>query len=280
MLKLLLTILSCSGLISAVPLQTVSQEIKTLLLTQQMTEKTLYHQARLISVKVISGNNWGSGVIVSRKGETYTVLTNRHVITPSDQHQIQTPDGRIYPASIQPNRNSQQDDLALLQFQSSQPYQVAVIVNSSTLNIGDVVYGVGFPFLKEDYPHQDQEFVLTKGQLSLMLTQPLLEGYKLGYTNDIRKGMSGGAILNSQGQVIGINGKHAYPLWGDPFIYADGSRPTPQLRKQMISMSWGIPSETFKPWLGQASLPKQTVPSPTPSQNRVKPPSHPPEYLW
>lgn len=39
---------------------------------------------------------------------------------------------------------------------------------------------------------------------------------------------------------------HAYPLWGDPYIFADGSEPEPALREQMVNYSWGIPIETFK----------------------------------
>ncbi|MEM8779001.1 MAG: serine protease [Cyanobacteria bacterium P01_G01_bin.49] len=289
MLKLLLTILSCSGLISTVTSPTLSQEIKTPLLAQQVPETRLYDQAQAISVKVISGNSWGSGVIVGKEGGNYTILTNRHVITPSDHHQVQTPDGRIHSATLQRNRNVGRDDLALLQFRSNHNYQVAVIVNSSSLRVGEAVYGVGFPFVQEDYANNQSGFVLTRGQVSLVLSQPLLEGYQLGYTNNIVKGMSGGAILNSQGQVIGINGKHAYPLWGDPFTYVDGSQPNPQLKKQMISISWGIPSEVFQEVLAQSSPTQSPLYSPNLSRD-LEPvdtqkeffnaPHHPPGYLW
>jgi hypothetical protein len=39
---------------------------------------------------------------------------------------------------------------------------------------------------------------------------------------------------------------HAYPLWGDPYLYKDGTEPNADLREQMSKYSWGISIETFK----------------------------------
>ena len=78
-------------------------------------------------------------------------------------------------------------------------------------------------------------------------------GYQIGYTNDIEKGMSGGPLLNARGEVVGVNGVHAYPLWGDPYQYKDGSEPNAALREQMSKYSWGIPIDTFKQLAPSAS---------------------------
>ncbi|HAJ64669.1 MAG TPA: serine protease, partial [Cyanobacteria bacterium UBA8543] len=79
----------------------------------------------------------------------------------------------------------------------------------------------GFPFAMDW--SDSMGFVLTTGQVSLLLNRALVGGYQVGYTNEIQKGMSGGPILNRQGKLVGINGMHKYPLWGDPYIYKDGS---------------------------------------------------------
>ena len=73
------------------------------------------------------------------------------------------------------------------------------------------------------------------------------EGYGLGYTNEIEQGMSGGPVLNESGQVVGINGRLKYPLQGiDGFTFADGTKPSIKLFKQMEALSWAIPISTFR----------------------------------
>ena len=49
------------------------------------------------------------------------------------------------------NLNIEDNDLALLQFQSEENYSVASIANSANLRVGDEVFEVGFPFLTQEY---------------------------------------------------------------------------------------------------------------------------------
>ncbi|WP_054469772.1 tetratricopeptide repeat protein [Planktothricoides sp. SR001] len=83
--------------------------------------------------------------------------------------------------------------------------------------------------------------IVTEGEISLIPDQALEQGYQLGYTNLIQSGMSGGPIINSQGDIVGFNGRHGNPLFGDPFVYADGSKPTDGERQKMVGLSWGLP---------------------------------------
>ncbi len=205
----------------------------------QLSQAQLQQLAFSITVKVISGDDNGSGILIKKEGQVYTVLTNQHVLEASKTTQIQTLDGKIYPANIV---NLQGKDLALLQFRASANYTVATLANISTVAVNDPIYAVGFPSTANS---SQKTPTFTKGQVLYVPKQAFKEGYQIGYSNEIEKGMSGGAILNSQGQVIGINGIHAYPLWGNPYIYENGQQPSDAERDLISRYSWGIPIQTF-----------------------------------
>ncbi|WP_017653161.1 S1 family peptidase [Fortiea contorta] len=216
-----------------------------------ITSPQIYQQAQAITVKVLSGDTSGSGTLIQRQGRTYTVITNQHVLTPGQgsRYRIQTPDGRIYPATVSPSKNQiYRQDLGLLQFFSRQKtYSVALLNTSANIEAEATVFAAGFPI-------NSSGLVLTTGRISLLLDKPLNDGYQIGYTNQIHKGMSGGALLNLHGEVIGINGRHAYPLWNNPDIFADGSTPSTNLQQQINQLSWAIPMQSFLKLITQFAL--------------------------
>ncbi len=217
----------------------------------QLSEKQLQHLAQLMTVKVLSGDFLGSGILIHRQGPIYLVLTNAHVLrSGKPPYQIQTPDGRLYGVELSTKGDRARssyfhgNDLALLQFQSPDAtYTVGTLGSALDLNVGNEVFAAGFQFNPEKA--KDIEFVFKTGKVSLILEKALEGGYRIGYTNDIQKGMSGGPLLNDAGEVIAINGMHSEPLWGNPYIYQDGTQPQPFLRQQMRQYSWGIPIDTF-----------------------------------
>lgn len=220
--------------------------------------------AQAITVKVMVGTTWGSGILIRREGKNYTVLTNRHVLTPADSYRIQTSDGRIYNASVLRGIPWADNDLALLQFQSDGTvYAIATLAPFSHLKVGDTVLAAGFP-AEDDLNASAAEFVFVSGQVRLVLESPLKEGYQIGYTGGLRKGMSGGPLLNQRGEVVGINGRHAYPIWGNPYQFKNGSVPSPALQQQMFELNWAIAVQTFVQLSGQAIAPP-VAPSQMPS---------------
>ena len=209
----------------------------------QLSVEELQKLAESITVKVLSGEVLGSGIVIHKQGSVYTVLTNEHVLRSGEPtYQIQTPDGRVYAADLPQTVSFNGNDLALLQFRSAEVnYAVASLGKSPT--VGDEVFAAGFKFVEE--PSQDQGLIFRTGKVSLVLDKALEGGYRIGYTNDIEKGMSGGPLLNLRGELVSINGMHAEPLWGDPYVYEDGSEPEQKLKEQISRYSWGIPIETY-----------------------------------
>ncbi len=215
-------------------------------LSPKLSEEKLYNLAKIITVKVFVGRGNGSGIIIHKQGHIYTVLTNQHVLTPNkgNNYQIQTHDGKFYPAYRQKSVTFEDNDLGLLEFTSPNiNYAVAVLGSSSPLAVGDEVFAAGFPW--EADPSKSGGFVFTTGQISLLMDRAFIGGYQNGYTNNIEPGMSGGPLLNRWGEVVAINGGLKYPLWGNPYVFEDGSLLPEERRQEVIHYSWGIPINTF-----------------------------------
>ncbi|WP_054464686.1 tetratricopeptide repeat protein [Planktothricoides sp. SR001] len=213
---------------------------------QVYTPEQLQQIARSIAVKVLSGDNRGSGTLISRRGDgqnqVYTVLTNSHVVTPGQPYRIETPDGQVYPAELKGGalvENFAGKDAALLEFRSSNDYPVATQTGNSP-TVGDKVLAAGFPY-------DGDGLVFAPGIVELLSDPALQGGYQVGYSSEIQQGMSGGPVLSSQGELVAINGMAAFPILQQAYTYMDGSRPDDGLRQQMNRLSWGVPVAALIP---------------------------------
>lgn len=214
-------------------------------LDQNQAEQQLYAVARSITVKVLSHESWGSGILIQKQGNVYTVLTNAHVLNQSYGNliRIQTPDGKIYVSQPVKEFRRSDNDLALVSFHSSEKYSIASLYSSPLPSVGDNVFASGFPF--ETERPQGKDFMFTQGQVKSISNKAFAQGYQFGFTNLIKVGMSGGPLLNSKGKVIGINGLQANPLWGNPYVFSDGSIASGSIAGQMSQLSWAIPIQAF-----------------------------------
>ena len=57
--------------------------------------------AKAITVQIHNKNGSGTGVIIKKEGNTYTVLTAKHMVENQDKYQIITPDGQRYATQLQ-----------------------------------------------------------------------------------------------------------------------------------------------------------------------------------
>ena len=209
------------------------------------TPKQVQATAQKITVRVTSATNGGSGVIVARKGSTYLVLTNKHVIGRDRQFQLQTPDGRKHPARLVPNTKIDPNyDLALLQFTSSQKYDLAKLEDGSTLdeNQPRPIYSVG-------YPYDSTRTRISIGKVTQLSDVPLQDGTQIGYqleqnSPEIKQGMSGGPIVDGRGVLLGINTIGSYPILAS-YTYVDGSKPIAKLAARYRQANWGVPIYNF-----------------------------------
>lgn len=210
---------------------------------EQYNVEQLRHYAQSITAKVMSDDVLGSGILIQKQGQLYTVLTNAHVVRAgSKPYRVQTPDGRIYKAILVPGNRFGSKDLATLQFRSTMNIYNVGSVGASPM-VTDEVFAAGFPVSNQKAI--DKGLIFNSGQVSLVLDKALEGGYKIAYTNQIEKGMSGGPLLNAQGCVIGVNGMHAHPLWDAPSIFDDGSLVDESLHEIINRFSWAVPIETF-----------------------------------
>ncbi len=223
--------------------------------TGEYSEKQQQTLAKRITVRVIGDNNGGSGTLLAKKGNTYLVVTNSHVVRGVNSISLQTSDDKTYTAQIVPNTNFDKFDLALLQFQSNQNYCLPNEIAASVPNTKTPVIATG-------YSSEKGQIVFRQGTIQQIASRPLKEGYQIGYSSDIEQGMSGGAILNSRGELIGINGRSAYPILNTGYVYPDGSRPTESEIKQMRKFSWGIPISTFLAQVNTEILTAYSLPVP------------------
>ena len=201
--------------LSGVHLTSITPAVVAQRSNKEIDTTQLRNIARSITVKITSGDNAGSGVIIKQQGNTYTVITNRHTLKPGKTTRIQTPDTLFHDATVLAV-DFEDKDVVLLQFRSATQYTVARLGNLATVGEGDSVLAAGFPY-------DTDELFFTTGELSIIRSVALPRGYQLGYDNAIEKGMSGGPILTKDGMVIGINGLLADAPFGNPYLNSEGS---------------------------------------------------------
>jgi tetratricopeptide (TPR) repeat protein len=211
-----LSILATAMLVSTVQAQTLEQVQKT---------------TRKITVR-IDGTFSGSGIILAKRGSTYYVVTAKHVVNNPDQYTVVTYDGIKYPVNATTIKKFTEVDLAVVTFVSDRDYPIATISKylaptyqrrssyNETQNIffgeeanqQQAVFVAGFPnpVLPNDpidrYVFNPGRIIDTSGS-TISDPSTRADGYRLIYSNLTSGGMSGGAVLDANGRVIGIHGR-------------------------------------------------------------------------
>jgi serine protease Do len=138
--------------------------------------------------------NLGTGFIIDPKG---FILTNNHVVEQTDEISVRTADGKEFAAKIV--GRDPMTDLALIRIKSDTPFIPLILGDSNRLEVGDWVVAIGNPFGLGN--------TVTAGIVSAKYRQIGAGAYDNFIQTDtpINLGNSGGPLLNTDGEVIGIN---------------------------------------------------------------------------
>lgn len=137
----------------------------------------------------------GSGVIVDREAH---VITNHHVIAAADVIRAQLADGRIANAKIV--GRDPDTDLAVLQLDLKRDVPVMPLGHSDRLRVGDVVLAIGNPVGLSQTVTQGIVSATGRAQLGVATYENFIQT-----DAPINVGNSGGALINTNGELIGIN---------------------------------------------------------------------------
>lgn len=153
----------------------------------------------------------GSGFIVGQNDKELLIATNNHVIDGAKTISVQFIDNEVYEASVKGTAAS--NDIAVIAVKTKSvkestmdKIKIADLGNSESLKLGEIAIAIGNSL---GYGQS-----VTVGYISAKDREIIEESSKTGVTNKIKAiqtdaainpGNSGGALLNLQGQVIGIN---------------------------------------------------------------------------
>ncbi len=136
----------------------------------------------------------GSGVIVSQDGY---ILTSNHVVEGADDIRIQTPAGKEFVAKIV--GTDPPTDTAVLKVEGSD-FPGITLANSDKLEVGDVVLAIGNPFGIGQTVTMGIISAVGRGELGIVDYEDFIQT-----DASINMGNSGGALIDAQGRLIGIN---------------------------------------------------------------------------
>ncbi len=152
-----------------------------------------------------TGEGTGSGIVLDTSGN---ILTNAHVITGASQIQVTFSDGKTAAASVAGSNTAA--DLAVVHVSvAASSLHPVPLGDSNAVRVGDAVYAIGAPFGLAE--------TMTAGIVSGLNRNNQGTGLTGLIQTDapINPGNSGGALLNTLGQVIGVNDSIESPIAGN-----------------------------------------------------------------
>ncbi|MCU0990271.1 MAG: Do family serine endopeptidase [Xanthomonadales bacterium] len=140
-------------------------------------------------------SNLGSGVIVSPNG---FVLTNHHVVEGAEDIEVSMNDGRNFRARIV--GTDPESDVAVLQIEAGARLPAVTFARPESLQVGDVVLAIGNPFGVGQTVTMGIVSALGRSHLGINTFENFIQTDAA-----INPGNSGGALVDANGNLVGIN---------------------------------------------------------------------------
>jgi Do/DeqQ family serine protease len=179
----------------------------------------------------------GSGVMVRKDG---IVVTNNHVVEGAQSFMIVLNDRREYPAKVL--LTDPRTDLAVLKIQApSETFTTIDLDDGHDQQVGDLVLAIGNPFGVGQ--------TVTNGIISALNRTDVGSGEGAYIQTDaaINPGNSGGALVDMNGQLIGIN---SFILSRSGSSAGVGFAIPSQMVRRVVDSALGGSSTVKRPWLG------------------------------
>ncbi|MFV1951515.1 MAG: DegQ family serine endoprotease [Nitrospinota bacterium] len=145
--------------------------------------------------KDIPKRSLGSGFIIDKSGY---ILTNNHVIADAEEIKVTLDNEKVYDAKVV--GTDPKTDIALIKIEAKEDLPVVVMGDSDKLEVGEWVIAIGNPF--------GLSHTVTVGVISAKGRRGIGPGPYDNYIQtdaSINPGNSGGPLINTRGEVIGIN---------------------------------------------------------------------------
>ncbi len=160
----------------------------------EQNARRIYQQALPAVVTVLIGKGHGSGFVVSKDG---LIITNAHVTeTAPKVVTVQFADGSKAPADVLGFSKNRQD-LSLIKISGRRNMPFLPLASVGSTKVGDRVYAIGSPLDTENANTFTQGDVIRIDRKTNYIVHSAL----------INRGNSGGPLVNSQGQLVGVNSK-------------------------------------------------------------------------
>lgn len=187
--RLLLSIVTAGAIATSGLVIPPFSTVATAFSADEQTSINVYQQASPSVVTIRVGRGAGSGSIISADG---LVLTNDHVVSSARNGRVEvlTSTGQTYTGDV--IATDRRNDLALVRLQTSDRLPALRIASRDGIRVGQQVYAIGSPF--------GLSGTFTTGILSR-----IADNGDLQTDAAINPGNSGGPLLNSNGELIGVN---------------------------------------------------------------------------
>ncbi|MFF3643756.1 S1C family serine protease [Streptomyces sp. NPDC002564] len=218
-----------------------------------------------ISATTGQGKSTGSGVITKSDGE---IITNNHVVAGASAIKVRTNDGKTYDAEVVGTDSKK--DLALIQLKDASGLKPATLGNSDNVKVGDEVVAIGSPegltgtVTSGIVSALDRDVTVATGEGQEQQQDPQggwpfeFDGrqfngdtgsskttYKALQTDaSLNPGNSGGALIDMNGNIIGINSAMYSPS-------SSGQGTGQSASSGSVGLGFAIPVDTVKDDLGK-----------------------------